>query len=172
VRIMIDANQRWGVARAIQAGRALHAADCYWLEEPTHPDDILGYQQIAQQVTPLKLASGECVSNAVLFKNLIQAHAIHFVQADVVRLGGLPEYLGVVLMAKKACLPVAPHGGGDMSHMHQHLVAWQSIALGMEACALEYIPHVNEHFAHPTKIVRGRFQLPTEPGASLAMIGL
>ena len=69
----------------------LHDANLYWFEEPTHPDDILGYQQIARGVAPLRLASGECVSNAVLFKNLIQARGIHFVQADVVRLGGLPE---------------------------------------------------------------------------------
>ena len=91
VRIMIDANQRWSVPQAIQAGRALHEFDCYWLEEPTHPDDILGYQQIARQVAPLKLASGECVSNAVLFKNLIQVAGIHFVQADVVRWAVCPS---------------------------------------------------------------------------------
>jgi L-fuconate dehydratase len=170
VKLSIDANQRFSVDEAIRTGRALEDANLYWFEEPTHPDDILGYQRIAAGVTPLRLASGECVSNAVLFKNLIQARGIHFVQADVVRLGGLPEWLGVMLMAKKAGLPVAPHGGGDMGHMHQHLVAWQAMALGMEVCPLEHIPHVNEHFAYPAQISHGRYQLPTQPGASLTMV--
>lgn len=108
----------------------------------------------------------------MLFKNLIQSGGLHFVQADVVRLGGLPEYLGVMLMAKKAGLPVAPHGGGDMGHMHQHLVAWQAMTLGMEACPLEHIPHVNEHFVHPAVVRDGRYRLPREAGASLAMVGV
>jgi len=75
----------------------------------------------------------------------------------------------VVLMAKKALLPIAPHGGGDFGLMHQHLVTWQAIALGMEACPLEYIPHVNEHFAFPAKVIQGRYQLPQQPGASLSL---
>lgn len=107
----------------------------------------------------------------MLFKNLIQANAIHFVQADVLRLGGLPEYLAVVLMAKKSGLPVAPHAS-DMGQIHQHLAVWQSIALGMEPCCLEYIPHLRDHFVTPTVVQGGRYRLPTNPGISSRLGGL
>lgn len=171
IRIMTDANQRWSVAEAIQAGRALAESDCFWLEEPTHPDDILGHQKIAREIAPLKIAAGECVSNAILFKNLIQAGGVHFVQADSLRLGGLPEFLAVCLMAKKAGLPVVPHAG-DMGQIHQHLAVWQSIALDVEPFHLEYIPHLREHFAEPVEVTNGRYQLPKIPGSSTRLVGV
>lgn len=169
IDIMTDANQCWSVEQATRAGRALAELNCYWLEEPTHPDDVLGYQQIARGAAPLRLASGECVSNAVMFKNLIRAGSIHFLQADVLRLGGLPEWLAVALMAKKADLPLVPHAS-DMGQIHQHLVFWQSITLGRKPCYLESIPHLRNHFVEPATIRNGRYQLPKDPGASTRLI--
>lgn len=169
IDIMTDANQRWSVDEAIRAGKSLADLNCYWLEEPTHPDDILGYQQIACAVDPLRLASGECVSNAVMFKNLIRAKGIHFIQADVLRLGGLPEWLAVALLAKKVGLPVVPHAA-DMGQIHQHLVFWQSIALGREPCYVEAIPHLRDEFVDPALIVNGRYQTPTSAGASTRLV--
>tara|TARA_R110002095_G_scaffold147856_4_gene127873 strand:+ start:1728 stop:2972 length:1245 start_codon:yes stop_codon:yes gene_type:complete len=169
IDIMTDANQCWSVEQAIKAGKALAELNCYWLEEPTHPDDILGYQQIARGAAPLRLASGECVSNAVMFKNLIRADSIHFLQADVLRLGGLPEWLAVSLLAKKADLPLVPHAS-DMGQIHQHLVFWQSITLGREPCYLEAIPHLSNQFVEPSVIQNGRYQLPEAPGASTRLI--
>ena len=157
--------------QTVAAGRALLPFDCFWLEEPTHPDDILGFREIARAITPLKVAGGEHVANAVLFKNLIRANALYFAQADILRLGGLPEFLAVMLMARKAGLPVVPHAG-ETSQIHQHLVLWQSIMLGVEPYHLEYIPHLRDRFAAPICVERGRYQLPTEPGASTRMVGV
>lgn len=171
VHIMTDANQRWNVPAAIDAGRALAAADCLWLEEPTHPDDILGHARIAREIAPLRVAAGECVSNAVLFKNLIQAGGVHFVQADTLRLGGLPEFLAVACMARKAGLPLVPHAG-DMGQIHQHLAAWQSICLGVTPYHLEYIPHLRDHFETPVELKEGRYLLPQTPGSSTRLNGL
>ncbi|MDA0835587.1 MAG: mandelate racemase [Planctomycetota bacterium] len=171
IRMMTDANQIWSVPQAIAAGKQLCDLDCFWIEEPTHPDDILGHQQIAREIAPLKIATGECVSNAILFKNLIQAQAVHFLQADSLRLGGLPEFLAVVLMGKQAGLPVVPHAG-DMSQIHQHLATWQSIALGVEPYHLEYIPHLREHFVEPVEVTGGRYQLPRTPGSSTRLQGV
>ncbi|MEX0728413.1 MAG: enolase C-terminal domain-like protein [Planctomycetaceae bacterium] len=171
IRMMTDANQIWSVPQAIAAGKQLRDLDCFWLEEPTHPDDILGHQQIAREIAPLRIATGECVSNAILFKNLIQAKGVHFLQADVLRLGGLPEFLAVALMGKQAGVPVVPHIG-DMGQIHQHLVVWQAIALGVEPYHLEYIPHLREHFAEPVQVRRGRYQLPRLPGASTRLTNM
>jgi L-fuconate dehydratase len=171
IRLMLDANQKWTVEQAIAAGRALQPFAPFWLEEPTHPDDILGFRDIARGIAPLKVAGGEHVANAVLFKNLLRAEAVHFVQADIVRLGGLPEFLAVMLMSRKAGLPVVPHAG-DMSQIHQHLAVWQSIRLGVEPYHLEYIPHLREHFVTPIRVEGGRYQLPRVPGSSTRLVGV
>jgi L-fuconate dehydratase len=169
VRLMTDANQRWRVPEAIAAGRALRPFDPFWLEEPTHPDDLLGFQEIARGIAPLRVAGGEHVANAVQFKNLIRARALDFVQADIVRLGGLPEFLAVMLMGRKAGLPVVPHVG-DMGQIHQHLAAWQSIRLGVEPFHLEYIPHLREQFVTPIDVEHGRYRLPRVPGSSTRLV--
>src|ERR1700683_3726435 len=40
-KLMVDANQRWGVNEAIEKTKALAELDPWWMEEPTSPDDIL-----------------------------------------------------------------------------------------------------------------------------------
>lgn len=171
VRLMLDANQNWSVSEAIAAGQALRRFEPFWLEEPTHPDDLLGYQQIARAIAPVAVAGGEHVPNAVVFKNLIMAGAVRFVQADIVRLGGLPEYLAVALMSRKAGLPVVPHAG-DMGQIHQHLALWQSVGLGMEPLPLEYIPHLAEQFVTPARVEGGRYLPPAEPGSGARLKGV
>ena len=39
---MMDANQVWDVDEAIANMSRLAAFDPYWIEEPTHADDVLG----------------------------------------------------------------------------------------------------------------------------------
>lgn len=163
--LMVDANQRWGVAEAVEAGRALAPFDPFWFEEPVHPDDVVGYRSVRHALAPMRIAGGEHLANQVQFKIFIQLGALDVVQADVVRLGGLPEYLAVALMAAKAGLPVLPHVG-DMGQVHQHLITFTRCALGMPELPLEMIPHVARHFAEPCEVHRGRYVLPQRPGAS------
>ena len=42
----------------------------YWIEEPTSPDDILGHAAVRRALAPIKVATGEHVHNAVMFKQL------------------------------------------------------------------------------------------------------
>jgi len=165
VKLMLDANQRWGVAAAIEAGRAFAPYDPFWFEEPVHPDDVLGYRDVAKALAPMRIAGGEHVPNQVLFKNLIRAGALQIVQPDAVRLAGLPEYLAVALMATKAGLPALPHVG-DMAQLHQHLIVFTRCALGMPELPLEMIPHIAEHFEEPCVLRDGSYVLPDRPGAS------
>jgi L-fuconate dehydratase len=95
----------------------------------------------------------------------MQAGALHYVQADCTRLGGVSEFLTVSLLAKKLGLPVVPHVG-DMGQLHQHLVLFNHIALGHEVLFLEHIPHLRGHFVFPAVVKDGRYRTPEEPGAS------
>jgi L-fuconate dehydratase len=163
--VMLDCNQQWTLPQAIRISLALADMRPYWIEEPTHPDDVLAHQTLARAIAPIRIAAGEHVPNRILFKNYMQAQAMHFVQADCVRLGGISEFITVSLLARRYGLPVVPHVG-DMGQIHQHLVIFNHIALGHEKLFLEYIPHLRHHFLTPAQVTGGVYRAPQEAGAS------
>lgn len=164
--LMFDANQQWNPPTALEMCRELVRLNPLWIEEPTHPDDIMAHVELARAIAPVKIAAGEHIPNRVVFKNFLHAGAIHFVQADATRLGGISEFLTVSLLARKLGLPVVPHVG-DMGQIHQHLVFFNHIALGHEIHFLEYIPHLRSHFVFPAEVRDGVYKTPEEPGASI-----
>jgi L-fuconate dehydratase len=164
-QLMLDANQQWTVPQALHVCKAIRNLNPYWIEEPTHPDDIEGHVNLARQLAPMRLALGEHVPNRVLFRNFMTRSAMHFVQADCTRLAGVSEFITVSLLARKYGLPVVPHVG-DMGQIHQHLVLFNHVALGHEALFLEYIPHLRKYFLHPAQVENGTYRTPAEPGLS------
>lgn len=164
-RLMFDANQQWSLTEAKRMCKALRSVFPFWVEEPTHPDDLEAHRILAREAAPVRIALGEHVPNRVVFKNFIQAGAVHFVQADCTRLAGISEFLTVSLLARKHGLPIAPHVG-DMGQIHQHLVLFNRIALGHEILFLEHIPHLREYFLLPARIEEGVYRTPQEPGIS------
>lgn len=165
VKIMLDANQQWTLPQALDICGRLQQMQPYWIEEPTHPDDVIAHQQLAKAIAPTKLALGEHVPNRIIFKNYLQAACAHFIQVDAVRVGGVSEFITVSLLSRKYGVPVVPHVG-DMGQLHQHLVLFNHISLGHEALFLEHIPHLQEHFVHPVQIKEGVYLTPQEPGSS------
>lgn len=165
VPVMLDANQQWTLPQAIRISLEFQQMNPYWIEEPTHPDDVLAHQTLARAIAPLKLALGEHVPNQVIFKNYLQANTAGFLQPDAVRLGGISEFITVSLLARKFGVPVVPHVG-DMGQIHQHLVLFNHIALGHDVVFLEYIPHLRQHFVHPAIVRDGVYATPQTPGSS------
>jgi L-fuconate dehydratase len=163
--LMVDVNQQRTLPQAIEMCGQLKPVQPFWVEEPTHPDDVLGHRALARAIAPMRIAAGEHIPNRVLFKNFMLASALHFVQADCTRVAGVSEFLTVSLLARKLGLPVVPHVG-DMGQIHQHLVLFNHIAMGHEPLFLEYIPHVREHFLHPANVSGGVYRTPQEPGCS------
>ena len=125
VRVMLDCNQQWSLPQAVRLCLELAEMNPYWIEEPTHPDDVLAHQALARTISPMKLALGEHVPNAVMFKNYLQASAAAYIQVDCVRVGGVSEFLTVGLLSRLFGVPVVPHVG-DMGQIHQPLVLCQS----------------------------------------------
>jgi L-fuconate dehydratase len=171
-KLMIDANQRWGVDEAIACITELSQFNLWWAEEPTHPDDVLGHARIAKAVAPVGIATGEHCANRVLFKQLLQAKAISFCQIDSCRLGGVNENLAVILMAEKFGVPVCPHAGGvGLCEYVQHLSIFDFIAVSakMEGRVIEFVDHLHEHFEEPVVIRRGHYMPPLGPGYSITI---
>ncbi|WP_238005966.1 enolase C-terminal domain-like protein [Dactylosporangium sp. AC04546] len=173
MRIAVDANQIWGVPDAIGWMRELREFDPYWIEEPTSPDDVLGHAAVRKALAPIKVATGEHVHNAVMFKQLLQAGAVDVVQIDACRVGGVNENLAILLLAAKFGVPVCPHAGGvGLCELVQHLAMFDFVAVSgtTENRAIEYVDHLHEHFVHPVRISGGRYLAPTAPGMSAQIV--
>jgi L-fuconate dehydratase len=163
--LMFDANQHWPLPDALRICGKLAKFRPHWIEEPTHPDDIQAHVELSRAISPFKIAAGEHIANRVLFKNFMKANALSFIQVDCTRVAGVSEFLTVSFLAKIFDLPVVPHVG-DMGQMHQHLVLFNHIGLGLKAEFLEHIPHLRTHFVHPAQVKDGVYKTPMEPGAS------
>lgn len=170
VPIMLDANQQWTLPRALEMCQELRDMSPYFVEEPTHPDDIRAHARLAESIRPIPIALGEHVPNRIMFKNFMQAEAVQIVQADCTRVAGISEFLTVSLLARKFGLQVIPHVG-DMGQIHQHLVLFNHVAMGHEAAFLECIPHLQPHFVNPARIENGVYVTPQAPGASSELKG-
>jgi L-fuconate dehydratase len=171
-RLMLDANQVWGVDEAIRGVHALAEVEPWWIEEPTSPDDILGHRKIRQAVAPIGVATGEHVQNRVMFKQLLQMEAIDFCQIDSCRLGGVNEVLAVLLLAAHYGVPVCPHAGGvGLCEYVQHISIFDFICVGgsLENRVCEFVDHLHEHFVHPVRVTAGRYQAPLAAGYSAQM---
>jgi L-fuconate dehydratase len=169
--IMLDANQQWTLPTALKMTEALRGMAPYFIEEPTHPDDIRGHRILAEALRPIPIALGEHVPNRIMFKNFMQAQAVEMVQVDCTRVAGISEFLTVSLLARKFGLKVVPHVG-DMGQIHQHLVLFNHIAMGHEAVFLEYIPHLRSHFVNPARVENGAYVSPQAPGCSTELKGV
>lgn len=163
--VMVDCNQQWSMPRALEFGERARDLNLYWIEEPTHPDDILGHATLAKAYGSCKVAAGEHVPNRIIFKNYLQVDALGICQVDAVRVAGVSEFLAVSLMCRKYGIPVVPHVG-DMGQIHQHLVLFNHIGMNHEALMLEQIPHLKGKFTHPCVVEGGVYQIPQEPGMS------
>ena len=71
VKIMLDANQQWTLPQALSICEELKQMNPYWIEEPTHPDDVFAHITLAEAIQPVKLALGEHVPNRIIFKNYL-----------------------------------------------------------------------------------------------------
>ncbi len=171
-KLMMDANQVWNVREAIDAIHVLAEFNPYWVEEPTSPDDILAYAEIARAIAPIRLATGEHVHNRVMFKQLMQARAIGFCQVDACRLGGVNEVLAVLLLAAKFGVPVCPHAGGvGLCEYVQHISLFDYLAVSADLTdrVIEYVDHLHDHFVHPVVMRGDRYMPPSAPGYSSQM---
>ncbi|MBV9385279.1 MAG: L-fuconate dehydratase [Chroococcidiopsidaceae cyanobacterium CP_BM_ER_R8_30] len=171
-KLMMDANQAWEVGEAIKNIKQLAKSQPWWIEEPTNPDDVQGYVEIAKAVAPIKLATGEQCQNRILFKQFICSGGIHVCQVDTCRLGGVNEVIAVLLIAAKFGLPVCPHAGGvGLCEYDQHISIFDYIAVSgtLENRFIEYVEHLHENFLDPVTVKNGHYMPPTKPGFSIQM---
>ena len=158
VDLMCDINQRWSVNEAIDIGRRIEDVHLYWLEDVTVHDDYAGLARVADALaTPL--AGGECVYGITPFRHMLEARSVDIVMIDLLRVGGITNWMKVAGVAEAFNLPVVSH---LLPEIHVHLIA--AVPNGL---TVEYMPWSFELFEEVPAPVKGELTVPSKPGLGL-----
>ena len=159
VDLMCDINQLWSVHHAIDVARRVEPYHLYWLEDPVAHDDYAGLARVAEALTT-PIAAGEYHYGIAPFRHLLEARSIDIVMIDVLRVGGITQWLKVAGMAEAFNLPVVSH---LVPEIHVHLIA--AIPNGL---TVEYMPWSLRLFEETPTLARGELTVPSRPGLGLA----
>jgi L-talarate/galactarate dehydratase len=158
VRLMCDINQRWTVPEAIAIGERLEPYRLHWLEDVTARDDYAGLARVAARLaTPI--AGGEYVYGIAPFRHMLEARSVDIVMIDLVRVGGITQWMKVAGMAEAFNRSVVSH---LIPEVHVHLIA--AIPNGH---IVEYMPWTARLFEDPPMPVKGDMSVPAAPGLGL-----
>jgi L-alanine-DL-glutamate epimerase-like enolase superfamily enzyme len=160
VDLMCDINQLWSVHHAIEVGRRIEPYHLYWLEDPIAHDDYPGLARVADAL-PTPIAAGEYHYGIVPFRHLLEHRSIDIVMIDLLRVGGITQWMKVAGMAEAFNLPVVSH---LVPELHVHLIA--AIPNGL---TVEYMPWTLQLFEETPALEAGQLVVPTRPGLGLAL---
>lgn len=108
IALMVDANLKWTVAEAVRRATMLEPFNLAWLEEPLPPEDIAGHARLRSAVN-IPIAVGETLYTKHQFAEYLRSEAVDIIQADVVRVGGITEWIKIAHLAHAWGIPMAPH---------------------------------------------------------------
>ena len=154
--LMVDANMRWTVERAIRAAQKFHDFDVYWLEEPTIPDDYKGMARIAAE-GGLPIAAGENLHTIYEFRHTIEMGKVAFPEPDVSNIGGITNWMRVAKLAYAHNLQVTSHG---VHELHIHLLAAIPNASFLEVHSFG----LERFIMNPPQLIDGIMVAPDAPG--------
>ncbi|MDA0661960.1 MAG: mandelate racemase/muconate lactonizing enzyme family protein [Proteobacteria bacterium] len=158
IKLMCDINQRWRPEQAIDIGSRVEEVGLFWLEDVTTADDYQGLARVTAALnTPI--AGGEYLYGIAPFRQMIEARSIDIVMVDIVRAGGVTQWMKIAGMAEAFNLPIVSH---VMPEILVHLVAACPNGL-----TVEYMPWMLALYEETPVIDNGDLILPTTPGLGL-----
>src|SRR5215468_8918267 len=158
IKLMCDINQRGRPEQAIDIGSRAEDVGLFWLEDVTTADDYQGLARVAAALkTPI--AGGEYLWGIAPFRQMMDAHSVDIVMIDLVRVGGVSQFMKVAGMAEAFNLPVVSH---VMPEMLLHVI--DDCPNGL---TVEYMPWMLILYEETPKIDKGELVLPTTPGLGL-----
>lgn len=141
--LMVDANGALDVQQARARAAAFAEQGVSWFEEPVSSDDLAGLREIALTTPPgMEIAAGEYGWDAIYFRRMLEARAVHVLQPDAGRCGGVTGFLQAEALAAAFGRPLSAHTAPSL---HAHL-----------GCACAHVRHV-EYFHDHARIERMLF---------------
>jgi len=134
IDVMADAYMGWTLDYAKRMLPLLEPFHLGWLEEPVIPDDVHGYAEL-KSYGRIPIAGGEHEFTLYGFRDLLEAHAVDYIQFDTNRVGGISQARKIAALAEAYSIPVIPHAG----QMHNYHVVMATLNSPMA----EYFPIVD-----------------------------
>ncbi len=159
VDLMCDINQLWRVEQAIDIGRRIEPYHLFWLEDPTTCDDYAGLARIADALA-MPVAAGEYVYGISPFRQILEHRSVDIPMIDLLRVGGITQWVKVAGMAEAFNLPVVSH---LIPEIHVHLIA--AVPNGL---TVEYMPWTLRLWEETPALEDGMLVVPPRPGLGLA----
>ena len=156
ITFMVDANYSLSVEQAIVAAKAFQDYNIYWFEEPTLPDNYLGFAEIAD-ATGMPLAMGENLHTIHEFEYALKQAKLSYIQPDASSCGGITGWLKVANLCKEYHIPVCSHG---MHELHVSLVSSQTNGEWLEVHSFP----IDEYTRSPLQLKDHRAVAPEAPG--------
>src|SRR5262245_23704043 len=158
IDLMCDINQLWTVNQAIEIGRRVEPYHLFWLEDVVAHDDYQGLARVADALTT-PIAAGEYHYGIRPFRHMLEARSVDIVMIDLVRVGGITQWMKVAGMAEAFNIPVVSH---LIPEVHLHLIA--AVRNGE---IVEYMPWTRPLFDHAPLPEKGMLTVPAAPGLGL-----
>jgi L-alanine-DL-glutamate epimerase-like enolase superfamily enzyme len=155
VGLMVDANQRFSADHAIRLGRKLEELNIIWFEEPVPAYDLEDSARVAAALD-VPIASGENIYTRYGFRKVLEMKAADILMPDLVRVGGVTEFLKVAHMAESYDVPVTPHIFPEES---MHLVGAVP-----NSTYVEHLPWFSPLYREKIQFQNGLIVLPERPG--------
>jgi L-alanine-DL-glutamate epimerase-like enolase superfamily enzyme len=167
IDIMVEGHWSWTVPEAIRMARALEPFNPYWLEDPvglhngdTCLEDTAALAQVAAAVD-VPIAAGETFSTKYGFRRIVEDKAVDIVIVDVLRAGGITEWMKIAALIEAYNLPVVSHCLHDIS---VHMIA--GIPNGL---MVEYMPWWDIIYQEPPRVIDGYLEISDNPGIGLEL---
>jgi L-alanine-DL-glutamate epimerase-like enolase superfamily enzyme len=160
VDLMCDINQLWSVPHAVRVGSLIEEYGLFWLEDPVAHDDFAGLATVADSLV-MPIAAGEYQYGIVPFRLLLEARSVDILMIDLLRVGGVTQWMKVAGMAQAFNRPVVSH---LIPEIHVHLVA--AVPNGL---TVEYMPWTYRLWAEFPSVnaADGTLVVPDKPGFGL-----
>lgn len=159
IDLMCDINQLWSANQAIEVGKRVEEYHLFWLEDVVAADDYQGLAKVADNLsTPI--AAGEYVYGITPHRQLIEHRSVDIVMVDLVRVGGVTQFLKVAGMAEAFNMPVVSH---LVPEFQVHLIS--AIPNGL---TVEYFPWTNRLYEEMPEMKDGMIVVPERPGFGIA----
>jgi L-alanine-DL-glutamate epimerase-like enolase superfamily enzyme len=92
VDLMVDAKMAWVAGEALEHGRRLEQYRLYWYQEPTIPEDVVGYATISHEMN-VPVAVRESLHSPHEFRRYVDERAAGVLQVDPSTNGGITASL-------------------------------------------------------------------------------
>lgn len=154
--VYVDINQGWSAKQSIMIAPMLRDLGVTYLEEPVYAQDIRGHIEVKNN-TDINVCAGESLSFITEQFELIRHEAVDMLNPDIMKCGGITNFLEVCNLADAYRIPVT-------SHLFTEF-ACHVLAAIPNGTICEFVPDWWDHiFDHRPNIKNGMIIMDDTPG--------